>query len=75
MESAGAGQELLGLAVCGFFGAIEEAATGDDIEAAKKDLESKGATLVGETQEIPTICQLQMFSDKDGNMMQLYQTE
>ncbi len=46
--------------------------TVDDIEAAKKDLESKGATLVGETQEIPTICQLQMFSDKDGNMMQLY---
>lgn len=46
--------------------------TVDDIEAAKKDLASKGANMVGETQEVPTICHLQMFSDADGNTMQLY---
>jgi predicted enzyme related to lactoylglutathione lyase len=46
-----------------------------DIEAARADLEAKGCTLIGEIQDIPTICRLQMIADKDGNLMQLYQRE
>jgi len=44
-----------------------------DIEAAKDELGSKGATLVGETMEVAGYVKLQMVTDSDGNQLQLVQ--
>jgi predicted enzyme related to lactoylglutathione lyase len=43
----------------------------DDIEKAKKHFQDQGATLIGETMEVPGHVKLQTFCDNDGNTMQL----
>lgn len=45
-----------------------------DIEAARAELESKGVSFAGPTQEIPGTVKLATFSDPDGNQFMLAQT-
>lgn len=43
----------------------------DNIEEAKKDLQSKNVTMIGDVIEVPGIVKLQTFKDEDGNSLQL----
>lgn len=43
----------------------------DDIEAARKELEEKGVTFLGETIENP-VCFMALFTDPDGNDLMLH---
>ena len=47
--------------------------TVDDIVAAKKELEDKGVTFVGDIIEIPGHVKMAQFTDPDGNNFQLVQ--
>ncbi len=45
--------------------------TVDDIESAKAKMAEQGATMQGEIMEVPGHVRLQVFTDSDGNKMQL----
>ncbi|MEZ6243899.1 MAG: VOC family protein [Phycisphaerales bacterium] len=46
----------------------------EDIDAARKRLESKGVKFDGETRTIPGMVKLATFYDPDGNALMLYQS-
>jgi catechol 2,3-dioxygenase-like lactoylglutathione lyase family enzyme len=46
----------------------------EDIDAARKELESKGVRFEGETMEVAGMVRLATFHDPDGNAMMLAQT-
>lgn len=45
----------------------------DDLDAAKAELEGKGVSFIGEVMEVPGHVKLALFTDPDGNHLQLVQ--
>ncbi len=47
--------------------------TVDDIVATSEEFAKKGAKRLGDIEEVPNMCKLQLFVDSDGNQFQLHQ--
>lgn len=45
----------------------------DNLDESKAELAEKGVSLLGEVQDIPGHCRLQLCADEDGNLFQLVQ--
>lgn len=76
-ELKGKAGALLGLALANPFNPIKSGSnavvtiTVQNIEMARNEMESKGTKMVGDIMEVPNHVKLQMFSDADGNLLQL----